>query len=155
MDNIQQKRKDKEDYMLRRFCKKFRYGEKGFTLIELLVVVAILGVLAAVAIPNVTKFMGKGKTEAQNTEQATLQTAMVAMISDTNASPGGVHAVSTATADMHAFYISSNNTVTLDKYLDPSSMTITGTYPDSVTSALLKSGRTYKSDSNGTLTYVP
>ncbi len=33
---------------MRKFMKKFHYGEKGFTLIELLVVVAILGVLAAV-----------------------------------------------------------------------------------------------------------
>ncbi|MFC2007572.1 type IV pilin protein [Chloroflexota bacterium] len=29
---------------MRKFLKRFRYGEKGFTLIELLVVVAILGV---------------------------------------------------------------------------------------------------------------
>jgi type IV pilus assembly protein PilA len=35
--------------------------EKGFTLIELLVVIAILGVLVAVAIPNITKFIGSNR----------------------------------------------------------------------------------------------
>jgi prepilin-type N-terminal cleavage/methylation domain-containing protein len=60
----------------------FRYGEKGFTLIELLVVVAILGVLAAVAVPNVGKFIGRGKTEAKETELHNIQTGMMAMLAD-------------------------------------------------------------------------
>ena len=57
-------------------------GERGFTLIELLIVVAILGVLAAVVIPNVGRFIGRGETEAADTEFSNVQTAVVAMMVD-------------------------------------------------------------------------
>jgi len=75
------------------FIKQFRCGEKGFTLIELLVVVAILGVLAAVAVPNVGKFMGKGRAEAAKTELHNVQTAVLAAMADAGAGtmPGAPH----------------------------------------------------------------
>jgi len=57
-------------------------GEKGFTLIELLIVVAILGVLAAVVIPNVGRFIGRGKTEAAATEFTNMQSAVISMMTD-------------------------------------------------------------------------
>ncbi|MFC1988836.1 type II secretion system protein [Chloroflexota bacterium] len=57
-------------------------GEKGFTLIELLIVVAILGVLAAVVIPNVGRFIGRGETEAATTELSNIQSAVISMMTD-------------------------------------------------------------------------
>ena len=93
-------------------------GEKGFTLIELLIVVAILGVLAAVVIPNVGRFIGRGESEASDTEFSNVQAAVQAMMVDnglaTLPNPVGV-----ATSDMSAFP-DSTSACTVDKLYDPS-----------------------------------
>ena len=77
--------------------------EKGFTLIELLIVVAILGVLAAVVIPNVGRFIGTGEDEASETEFTSIQSAVTAMMVDNELSTLPNPVDTTPTNDMSSF----------------------------------------------------
>ena len=62
---------------------QLRKSEKGFTLVELLVVVGIIVALAAVIIPNVSRFTGKGNEGALSAEAENLQAAMDTMMANT------------------------------------------------------------------------
>jgi type IV pilus assembly protein PilA len=53
-----------------------RHYSKGFTLIELMIVVAIIGILAAIAIPNFVRFQARARQSEANTNLKALFTGL-------------------------------------------------------------------------------
>jgi type IV pilus assembly protein PilA len=61
---------------------KFRKGQKGFTLIELMIVIAIIGILAAIAIPQFTAYRQRGFNAAMQADLRNCATSQEAFYTD-------------------------------------------------------------------------
>ena len=64
-------------------------NSKGFTLIELLIVVAIIGIIAAIAIPNLLNAIDRGKQKRTMSDIRSVGTAVESYAVDTNIYPSG------------------------------------------------------------------
>ena len=61
---------------------KRKNGQKGFTLIELMIVVAIIGILAAIAIPQFAAYRAKAQNTAALTDARNLRTNLEGFFAD-------------------------------------------------------------------------
>jgi type II secretion system protein G len=69
--------------------RRLHRGQSGFTLIELLVVVAIIGLLAAFAVPRLFEAINKSKKAPGEADMQTISSALERHYFDNNAYPHG------------------------------------------------------------------
>nr|AFX67133.1 pilin [Myxococcus sp. 133B03] len=91
---------------------RFNPRNRGFTLIELMIVVAIIGILAAIAIPNFIKFQARSKQSEAKTNLKALFTAQKSFFSEKDRYSGFANEIGFAPerGNRYAYRVSADGT---------------------------------------------